>query len=143
MSLKNISPFQMLGNRIISINVDNSLFNLDEENIAQKTFDYSTEIGEILRDEKENELLGTVRLSVFIDVEGTQEEQKYSFDLTLEGCFSTTIDTSEEEFKTMLKINGSAALFSIARSFVISTSAQTCLSGQLILPMINFTITND
>ena len=141
MSIKNSSPFQIIGNRILSVNIDNSFFNLTDDNIAEKSFDYNSEIGNIIKDEKE--MLGTVRLSLAIKIEGVQAEQQYSFDLTLEGCFSTNLDTDEDEFKSMLKINGSAALFSIARSFIIGTSSQTCLSGQIILPMVNFTISNE
>ena len=144
---KNISHFQMLGNRILNVKIENSYFDLSSENIIHKSFDYNSIVGSITKSENSQEQLGTVELTVKVEIKGNSPadipEQKYIFELTLEGCFSTPSSTSEDMFKDMLRVNGSAALFSIARSFIIGTSAQTCLSGQIILPMVNFTISRD
>lgn len=66
-------------------------------------------------------------------------EDNYTFKMTIEGCFSVEKSFPVEQFKEMLRINGSAALYSIARGFIMGVSAQTMFSGQIVLPLLNFT----
>ena len=57
--------------------------------------------------------------------------------LVLNGCFKDVKGINKEDFIKLLSINGGAALYSVARSIIISISAQSVVSGSIILPMIN------
>ena len=57
--------------------------------------------------------------------------------MDIQGCFKASQETSKEEFNKMLSINGCAALFSIARSIIVSVTSQSLVQGSILLPMVN------
>ena len=56
---------------------------------------------------------------------------------TVEGKFSSSNSLSDEEFLTLLNINGAAALYSIARAKFEVISGLIYPDGKFVLPMIN------
>ncbi len=62
---------------------------------------------------------------------------KFSFSLVIEGGFQAPQDLPREKFIHMLKVNGSASLYSIARGFITSTTSQVFSGGNLVLPLID------
>lgn len=79
--------------------------------------------------------LGILNLNINLDV--TLNKQKTSITLILEGCFNASAESLENEFIYMLNLNGVTALYSIARSIILSISAQTFHSGKITLPMFD------
>lgn len=57
--------------------------------------------------------------------------------MSIEGCFTAPDEIGEELFKKMLQINGITSLYSIARGFIQSTTSQTLMTGNVLLPMFN------
>ena len=136
------SNFQMIGSRILKVCIDNSFFHMSADSTVKKSIDVKYEIVDISKED--NTFYGTIRICIKAKVtekpteKGNKDLSKYRLDMTVEGCFSDSSCDNEDIFKTFLKINGCAALYSIARGFALGTSAQTLLSGQIILPMVNF-----
>lgn len=136
------STFQLVGSRILKVSIDNSFFEIANNTHAKKTIDVKYEILHISRDEES--LYGVMKLFIKSKIatktndENVSGPQKYKFDLVMEGCFTDSLEVDDAQFESYLRVNGSAALYSIARGFVLGTSAQTLLSGQVMLPMANF-----
>lgn len=75
-----------------------------------------------------------------INVAVLQENQELdpdTFDLVIEGAFSSPAEISDEDFMGLLNINGGAALYSIARAKIEAISSLTYAEGKILLPMVN------
>ncbi len=137
------SPFRFMASRILELHIDNTYVELHNSPDNYKSIDVSHNISEIL--EQDNGWLGAVELSISVNITDSLEEKddtsakKYILNMRIEGGFSSGRNMSKEEFEQMLHINGSAALYSIARGFIISTTSQTLVGGQVVLPLLNFT----
>lgn len=132
------SPFEFVGSRIEKVKIDHTYFSMDNDNSKSREFELHTKIGDVF--EHEEKLFGNVNLRVDVNVQDeNNSDVSYVFNLTIDGCFSIDKDVPKDQFKEMLRINGSAALYSIARGFIMGVSAQTMLSGQITLPLLNFT----
>lgn len=82
------------------------------------------------------------RLSILLTLEVEQENGLSTrIDLELEGAFSKPVaeddEHDDEEFQSLVMINGAAALYSICRSKVETITALTYSSGKLLLPFVN------
>lgn len=127
------SEFQIVGSRIVKFNLKND-FALLERDTKKRLADASYELGSIT--EFEDKIFGIVNLYIKVDAKN-KLKQKLSLNLIIEGCFTVSKGTEIEKFKNMLGINGCTALYSIARSFIISVTSQALAGGEIILPMIN------
>lgn len=140
---KMMSPFRFMASHILELHIDNTYIQLDDSPINQKSVNISHKVPEIV--EQDDSWIGLVELSIKVNISENNEEivdvppSKYSLDMKIEGGFTAGKDMPKEEFEQMLHINGTAALYSIARGFIISTSSQTLVSGQVVLPLLNFT----
>ena len=133
------SNFQFIGNSITSLNIHNDFVALPESDVSKRV-DVSYDIQNAGEDE--DGIWGMVNLYVDCSLVAESEDETdkpkaYSVRLVLNGCFTDNKDVPFEEFEKMLKINGFAALYSVARSIIISISAQSVVSGSIVLPMIN------
>ncbi len=130
---KFVADFQLVGNTIRSLTVKNPvLVHLDDNCEYKRTLDISHEIVNISHEDFG--LLGVVKLSVKTSI--GDENGKLGINIVIEGAF-TSKNATEEQFATMLSINGIAALYSVVRSIVLGISAQSLTSGTIMLPMIN------
>ena len=80
------------------------------------------------------------KLLMHVDVSVMHENADLApdtFDLVIEGVFSSPADISDDEFMSLLNINGGAALYSIARAKIETISSLTYSDGKILLPMIN------
>ena len=109
-----MSAFQYIGSRITSLKIKNDFVDLFDSNEVKKSIDVSHEILSIEKD-----------------------KQKYNISMSIEGCFTAPDEIGEELFKKMLQINGITSLYSIARGFIQSTTSQTLMTGNVLLPMFN------
>ena len=133
------SEFQFIGNSICSLDLHNDFISIPDSNLS-KEFDVSYDIESI--NEDENDIWGTINLYVHCIIKqneeaDTDEPSKFDLKLVLNGCFTDVKGVTKEEFEKFLSINGCAALYSVARSIIISVTAQSVVSGSIVLPMIN------
>ena len=131
-----VSDFQYIGSSLKQLNVNNDFIYLSEQEWEDSipNIDVKYSIEEVARNDEDENMFGVINLYLSIEIEVNNRSIDVS--LTLQGCF-TSKNPNEEEFKSLLALNGCTALYSIARSIIISTLSQ-CFSGhQIILPMIN------
>lgn len=135
MSDQLIAPFQMTANRIRGLTISNDFVSLEGAGELSHTLDIDYSI----EDEREyhTKRVGIVSLMVSMTTD-SDTEKSLSCHLSLEGCFaSPASDVSDKEFHVLLKANGCAALYSVARAIIMSITSQALAGGQIILPMIN------
>lgn len=129
------AKFQMIGNRIINLNIDNSFIYVDlEDDSIERSLDISYELSEPFYFE-DGSLGGNV--TMYIEVSLESEDCFMQVHLEIEGCFNIDEEGTEEELKEMLSVSGTAALYSIARGIISGVTSQTCTNGTLLLPMMN------
>ena len=126
------SEFQFIASTITNISVKNNFVVLPEYEELKLKMDTEYEIKAIYFDDGINGVLSLKTLA-----EAKKGKQKISISITIEGLF-TDINEDKEHFISLLKLNGCATLYSIARAQIIGLSAQSLASGHLILPMVNF-----
>lgn len=129
------SSFQLLATQTEKINFQNDFLTLPEDEI-KTSVDCEYEILSVEQDE--DKLYGFLELTVKVTAKSTEQSQRLSLTLCLIGGFTENADVSEEDFRRMLKINGCASLYSIARAQVLSLVSQSVMQGQILLPMTNF-----
>lgn len=129
------SPFQMHGCIIDKMEVENNFASIPTGVQLKSTVNINNAISEINKTNDDNMLQANLILD--LRYSANYEENTFSIHLVLNGLFSTT-DINENDFKHMLLLNGNSALYSIARSYIITISSMSLTSGQLVLPMINF-----
>jgi hypothetical protein len=132
------SDLTYLGSTIREVRVNNHFVTLGTDVVKEFGFDF--EITDIETNESERTGRILMQITVFLSfAEGEKSEKndKSEFTIILEGAFTVPISISEEEFIKLLSINGSTALYSIARAKLETISAVTFMNGKLILPMVN------
>lgn len=135
MDNKYLADFQIIGNSIKNLKIKNDFISLKEKNDTKKKIDISHSIISIEEIPEEEIILGTIVLNIKVSI--SSNKKKYILDMAIEGCFNAPVDMGEETFVNMLKVNGITSLYSIARGFVQSTTAQTLVEGNVLLPMLN------
>lgn len=131
-SAKYKSEFQFLGSSVKELEIKNDFVVFPEN--SKKSFDVVYQRCDITRTDKNK--LGSIRLDIKVMLE--ENRQICDLHLLIEGCFRVSLDMADDEFEALLKINGCAALYSVARAYIISISSNTFMKGAIILPMMNF-----
>ena len=127
------SNFQFVGNSINKIELVNDFLILPELNELKLMINAEYDIKKIWKDNEQ--IWGVIVLDV--EVRAEQKSQKIAIKMSLDGCFIDLPLTEEKDFKSMLSLNGTATLYSIARAQIMGLSSQAMNGGKLILPMIN------
>lgn len=135
MNNKYLSAFEYIGSRVTNLRIKNDFIDLAESNNIKKSIDVSHEILSIEKIDNDQTLLGLINVN--IKVTAKKAKQKYNVAVSIEGCFTAPVEIGEDVFKKMLQINGITSLYSIARGFIQSTTSQTLMSGNILLPMFN------
>ena len=131
------APFQLLTSRIAQFRMANGFIELSDSLDLKRSVevDYSIEHMKLCEDMWQ----GALKLTVFVSLEEKETDgDKFISRIEIMGYFAGDPALEENTFKSMLKINGTSALYSIMRGFLISVSAQSLKQGQVTLPMINF-----
>ena len=137
MNLSDIqSPFQLQGCILQKIIVENDFVFIPNNDMLNMSVNLKNNISDIRKNEKENCLEANLVLEVDCIASISDNGTKYSIHLALNGLFSFSGD-NQDEFTSMLLLNGNSTLYSIARSQIITISSMSLTSGQLILPLIN------
>ena len=135
MDNKYLADFQIIGNSIRNLKIKNDFISLKEKNDTKKKIDISHSIVSVEEMLEEKIILGTIVLNIKVSI--SSNKKKYNLDMVIEGCFNAPLEMGEDTFVNMLKVNGITSLYSIARGFVQSTTSQTLVEGNVLLPMLN------
>ena len=130
-----MSAFQYAGSRLTNLRIKNDFIDLIESNNVKKSIDVSHEILSINKINDGKVFLGVINVN--IKVNAKKEKKKYNVSMSIEGAFTAPVEIGEELFENMLQINGITSLYSVARGFIQSTTSQTLMSGNVLLPMFN------
>lgn len=139
MNTKDFEPtFQLIANTISEINLINTINNISNSDNLHKTF--SINMKDIhIEEHKDYKSAGLdVEVVALIQEKIDNNPKKFEIQLTVTGIFSDTKTISNEDFEGKLKINGVAALYSIARGCITNISSQSLAEGKVILPLVNF-----
>lgn len=130
------SQFQLLSSLIVSLNVNNTFLIYDERKPGDKKIDVSYEIKHTESLCEQNRQYGV--LDLIIELSSAIEDDQYNLSAVIRGFFNAPLEMSQENFIEMLKINGCAALYSVARGIIGCISSQTFSMGNIVMPMVNF-----
>lgn len=139
MKTKKYEPvFQMIANSILDLSLKNSMISLDDTQDLDREF--SVVIKDLsVEDHEEYKSAGlNVEVNVRISEKGKEDPKAFELSVLMGGVFQADISTNDEELTEKLKVNGVAALYSIARGTVTNISSQALVSGKVILPLVNF-----
>lgn len=133
------SNFQFCGSRILRFYLQNDFVSLPPEEALHLSPDKATDVKyEIVSiEKKDGHAVGILRLHITTVAADGESKGQLGADLWIEGCFVMVADLSPEDIRKFLIVNGSASLYSIARSFIASVTSQSLENGKLILPMIS------
>ena len=127
-----LATLQFIGSSIKQLEINNDFVSFPMD--SKKTFHVDYQEVDIARTEEKRQ--GIIQLNINVTIE--RDEQKFSLNISIEGCFVTNDIMTDEAFQSMLAINGQAILYSIARANIISISSLTFVNGSIVLPMLNF-----
>ena len=138
MEIGNIkSSFQLISTSVLSLQVKNNLIEYNERDDGERAIDVAFEIHDVSETDSVEQHIGILDLHVTIKC-GFEDEQYLSIILIQRGIFTASQDMDAATFKKMLRVNGCASLYSIARATISSISSQLFSSGCVIIPMVNF-----
>lgn len=133
------AKMQMLGNRIVELDIKNDFVYLDlnSEDI-QREITITHEITDSYLIE-EKYLAKNLVLDIDLKISDIVESQPQNLcvNLKIEGGFCLEEEGTEKDLTDLIEVNGTAALYSIARGIVSSVTSQVCTNGTILLPMIN------
>lgn len=139
MDIKKIeSSFKFIGNKIEHLEIENGFLLFPKREDLTNYIDVEYEIAAVYK--TEDSITGYLKLYINIEIKKNDEENPCSFkaNLILAGAFVDDPAIDEESFRSMLSLNGSAALYGIARAFILSISAQCAENARITIPMVNF-----
>ncbi len=139
METKKFEPaFQMIANTIAKINVTNTINNISNTQDLHRSFSINVKDLYIEEHEEYKSAGLDVEIITLIEEKNTESPKKFEMQLIITGIFKDLAETPNEEFEEKLKLNGVAALYSIARGCVTNISSQTLAEGKVVLPLVNF-----
>lgn len=126
-----LSDFQFISNTVSNISFTNRISKIGENCKKRMNLNYDS----INMQEAANLLIGTIILKIDIDVvDGEKCLTRLSYSAI--GAFSTKDTQNKDKFEDMIKINGLATLYSIARANILTISSLAGI-GEINIPMIN------
>lgn len=132
---KNFARFQFLDHKISELSIKNTIRSYDEDAINERTLDADFNVLQIGAFGEKH--VGLLQLYVSTALEMC-DDTALSISLLLEGAFACPLaDLDDEGFKNMLELNGTSALYSIARSLILSVSSQAMSGINIRIPLMN------
>ena len=121
---------------ITECTITNNLLDIGDDAVLKT--DVKVAVSNLSLSDDETEKLGKVRLTL----DGSYSvpdntDAKLEYHIVLIGEFCTSASTKDEDFTASLWLNGSTALYSIARGKIETISTTVLNNGKVILPMVN------
>ena len=121
---------------ITECSITSNLLDIGEDAVLETAVKVAVSKLSLSDDEKEK--LGRVRLILDGNCSVPENsDAKLEYHIVLIGEFSTAAATKNEDFNASLWLNGSTALYSIARAKIETISTTVLNNGKIILPMVN------
>lgn len=121
---------------ITECSITSNLLDIGEDAVLETAVKVAVSKLSLSDDEKEK--LGRVRLTLDGNCSVPENsDAKLEYHIVLIGEFSTAAATKNEDFNASLWLNGSTALYSIARAKIETISTTVLNNGKIILPMVN------
>ena len=121
---------------ITECSITSNLLDIGEDAVLETAVKVAVSKLSLSDDKKEK--LGRVRLTLDGNCSVPENsDAKLEYHIVLIGEFSTVAATKNEDFNASLWLNGSTALYSIARAKIETISTTVLNNGKIILPMVN------
>ena len=139
METKKFQPaFQMVANTIQKIVLQNTIINISDTQDLHRNFSVETK-DIIIENHNEYKSAGLdIEVIAVVKEKKIENPKQFKIEIIVSGVFTDSVETSDEYFKNKLKINGTAALYSIARGCITNISSQSLAEGKIVLPLVNF-----
>lgn len=122
----------------VSSSVRKITFNCNLSSISDNNKEFSLDIKCSKPTSSNGRKFGKLLMQINVSVLQENIELKPdTFELVIEGVFSSSEMLPDEEFLGLLNINGGAALYSVARAKIEAISSLVYADGKILLPMIN------
>lgn len=131
---------QLIGNRIKSLILKNDFVTAPASPDAEKNINkIDLDLNEVeYHDAPQNtKKIMSCTAVLSLEVECAEKDKQLSISVELEGCFISELG-DEEEFKSLISLNGLAMLYSIARGAISGISALSLNGNNVIIPVLNF-----
>ena len=130
------SKFQLIQSNVLEFTFENNqkLQPNNDDIIRRFNTDYS-----IPYIDKRNSMhVGAIELTINVRRSYKSIDDRFKATLRVNGLFTAPIDSMDEDmFHNMLELNGTSALYGIARGKLAALSSQCYPEEPLLLPMIN------
>lgn len=121
---------------ITECSITSNLLDIGEDAVLET--EVKVAVSKLSLSDDEKEKLGRVRLTLDGNCSVPENsDAKLEYHIVLIGEFSTAAATKNEDFNASLWLNGSTALYSIARAKIETISTTVLNNGKIILPMVN------
>ena len=137
--------FQLIGYRIVSFSLETETIIVasPDYKIKENDIDYNIKI--MQKDELEDEEFWLGILCFELKMSGVSSgfdddddnQPCFNIELVLEAGFTGNVEMQENDFESLLSLNGVSILTQIARSYIQSITAQSGFSKMVSFPMIN------
>lgn len=123
---------ELVGTTIKSLAISNSIVDAAKDGKRQ----FGININEPEFQEADNKWFA--QLVIDLEIEMMQaEEQECRIQLSVEGAFLSEENADLETFKSLVIVNGAAALIGIARGKIEAITANVFNNGKIVIPFIN------
>ena len=126
-----ITTFQYITGVIEHLELNNTALHINDNPERNIDMDYS----DVFINKKDTDLCGQISLIISLSVQN-QDKSGVSIKYKFKGVFLSKDTANEKEFEQLLKTNGLAVLYSMARSHIATFSSLSGLET-INIPMIN------
>lgn len=131
-----VSNFYYRGSSVKKFHIDNTVVSLGGD--ARVDIELDVLLGEIQLEIERLQKSGRLLLIVKGSIRSQSNELiKVDFDFQIEGEFACPQEISDQQFISMLWVNGTSALYGIARGKMEAISSLIFHQGKISLPIIN------
>lgn len=123
---------ELVGTTIKNISVENSIVDVEKE--AKRNLGLN--INDPHFERVEDGFFSQMTVDFKVEVEQS-EEQKFQLDMSLEGAFLSVGEIDEKTFEQLVRINGAAAIISMARGKIEAITANIFNNGKIVIPFVN------
>ena len=124
----------IVASTIHTLNVNCKMFKISNTNKKEFGLDIKCSNPTIKENSKFGKLLMQINVSVIPENVDLSPD---TFELVIEGIFSSPANISDDEFMGLLNVNGGAVLYSIARAKIEAISSLIYAEGKILLPLVN------
>lgn len=131
-----LSDFRYDGCIILDFQIDNNIFVVGNDLTSECNLQLAA--SNIVLSPDQSRKAAHLKLTVKGDfTSAVSQGAKFSFSMALDGAFSSPATLSDQDFRNMLFLNGTATLYGIARSKIEVFSSLSFHSGKISLPLLN------